>query len=173
MSFEVIHIGGLSLEKISKMCILICSWLSADVFLGIQKSGRSLQEFKEKSWNFRVQKTFEQQFCFTCEVFCPIGSDMFCTLCDSLGRSFVFACSKYLSRKSISQNFRMQIKIPVATTRVQSQWRVGQRCHSFWQKFAGNTFRACIIINSNIFHINIENISSCFLNIVMVIIALF
>lgn len=92
MSFEVIHIGGLSLENISKMCILICMWLSADVFLGIQKSGRSLQEFKEKSWNFRVQKTFEQQFCFTCDVFCPIGSDMFCTLCDSLGRSFVFAC---------------------------------------------------------------------------------
>lgn len=91
-------------EFVFQMCIFFCIWLSADVFpsiLEVWEAPRnqrvldnlgSLEEFPEKAGKVRVQKTFEQQFCFTCEVFCPIGSDMFCTLCDSLGRSFVFAC---------------------------------------------------------------------------------
>ena len=89
--------------SLGHLCIFFCMWLNADVSLGILGILRgcnldwSLQELQKKAWNARVQKTFEQQFCFTCEVFCPIGSDMFCTLCDSLGRSFVFAC-KYPSK---------------------------------------------------------------------------
>ena len=40
---------------------------------------------------WKIQIILEQQFCLTEELWPMDDSDMFCTLCDSLGRSFVLA----------------------------------------------------------------------------------
>lgn len=87
-------------KSFSKMCIFsACGWWAPTnfwAFGSLESSEKSRISWGStnflEAWNVRAQKTFEQQFCFTWEVFCPIGSDMFCTLCDSLGRSLVFAC---------------------------------------------------------------------------------
>ena len=87
----------------SKMCIFsACGWWAPTnfwAFGSLESSEKSRISWGStnflEAWNVRAQKTFEQQFCFTWEVFCPIGSDMFCTLCDSLGRSLVFACKHF------------------------------------------------------------------------------
>ena len=90
-------------KSFSKMCIFsACGWWAPTnfwAFGSLESSEKSRISWGStnflEAWNVRAQKTFEQQFCFTWEVFCPIGSDMFCTLCDSLGRSLVFACKHF------------------------------------------------------------------------------